>query len=142
METVNNGRQNIPPFVQRNSAFIIFKKLLYLILFLIALTIYAMQRLQMSLPTIINNYVNDLLFLPLTLGAITCIIRWLKKDVFFELSFVFVLLLSGFYSFYFEYYLPQFNSRYTADWIDVILYFSGAFAYFFIEKMEYRRFSE
>lgn len=96
----------------------------------------------MPLTTIINNYVNDLLFLPLTLGALTCIIRWLKKDVFFELSFVFVHLLASFYSFYFEYYLPQFNSRYTADWIDVILYFSGAFAYFFIGKMENSRFSE
>lgn len=101
-----------------------------------------MQRLQMSLPTIINNYVNDLLFLPLTLGAITCIIRWLKKDDFFELSFVFVLLLSGFYSFYFEYYLPQFNSRYTGDWIDAILYFLGAFAYIFCGKIENRGFSE
>lgn len=132
----------MPPVVQRNSAFITFKKVLYLMLFLIALAIYIMQRLQMSLPTILNNYVNDLLFLPLTLGAITYIICWLKKDVFFELSFVFVFLLASFYSFYFEYYLPQFNSRYTGDWIDVILYFSGAFAYFFIGKMGNRRFSE
>ena len=142
MKKLNNSGQSIPPVVQRNSALITFKKLLYLMLFLIALAIYIMQRLQMPLPTMINNYVNDLLFLPLTLGAITCIIRWLKKDDFFELSFVFVLLLSGFYSFYFEYYLPQINSRYTSDWIDVILYFSGALAYFFIGKMGNKRFSE
>ncbi|RDI56599.1 hypothetical protein IQ02_01158 [Flavobacterium glaciei] len=96
----------------------------------------------MPLPTIINNYVNDLLFLPLTLGAITYLIHWLKKDVFFELSFVFVLLLASCYSFYFEYYLPRLNPRYTADWIDVILYFSGAFAYFFCGKIESRRFSK
>lgn len=111
-------------------------------LFLIALSIYLMQRLKVPLPKLINNYANDLLCLPLALGVITYIIRWLKKDVFFELSFVFVILLSGFYSFYFEYYLPQFDSRYTGDWIDVILYFSGAFAYFFCGKMENRRFSE
>lgn len=135
-------QQNIPTVVQQDSTSITFKKLLYLMLFLIALSIYLMQRLKVPLPALINNYVNDLLCLPLTLGVITYIIRWLKKDVFFELSFVFVILLSGFYSFYFEYYLPQFNSRYTADWIDVILYFSGAFAYFFIGKMENRRFSE
>lgn len=128
--------------IEQNSTSITFSKLLYLMLFLIALSIYLMQRLKVPLPKLINNYANDLLCLPLALGVITYIIRWLKKDVFFELSFVFVILLSGFYSFYFEYYLPQFDSRYTGDWIDVILYFSGAFAYFFCGKMENRRFSE
>lgn len=120
--------------IEQNSASITFSKLLYLMLFLIALSIYLMQRLKVPLPKLINNYANDLVCLPLALGVITYIIRWLKKDVFFELSFVFVILLSGFYSFYFEYYLPQFDSRYTGDWIDVILYFSGAFAYFFVER--------
>lgn len=128
--------------IEQNSTSITFSKLLYLMLFLIALSIYLMQRLKVPLPKLINNYANDLLCLPLALGVITYIIRWLKKDVFFEISFVFVILLSGFYSFYFEYYLPQFDSRYTGDWIDVILYFSGAFAYFFCGKMENRRFSE
>lgn len=93
-----------------------------------------MQRSKLSLPVWINNHVNDLLFLPLTLGAITYIVSWLKKDIFFELSLGFVILSASFYSFYFEYYLPQFNSRYTGDVIDVILYFSGGFAFFIMNK--------
>lgn len=98
----------------------------------IALAIYIMQRLQLPLPTIINNYVNDLLYIPLVLGAIEFVIRRLKKDSSFKLPFGFVIFLAISYSFYFEYFLPKVNSRYTGDWIDVILYFAGGFVYFFI----------
>lgn len=119
-----------------------FRRLIYSVLFFIALTIYIMQRYHLPLPTFINNYVNDFLYLPLVLGAIEFLIRRLKKDSSFKLPIVFVIFLACYYSFYFEYYLPQFNSRYTADWIDVILYFSGAFAYFFCGKFENRRFLE
>jgi hypothetical protein len=122
---------------QQRCSFISFKKGLYAALSLITLTIYVMQRSGFQLPWLINNYVNDLLYLPLTLGAITYIIRRLKKDSYFELSMGFIVLLAGYYSFYFEYYLPQINSRYTADFIDVILYFIGGFAFFFRDKMRF-----
>ena len=109
-----------------------FRKVLYLTMVFIALAIYIMQRLQLPLPTIINNYVNDLLYIPLVLGAIEFVIRRLKKDSSFKLPFGFVIFLAISYSFYFEYFLPKVNSRYTGDWIDVILYFAGGFVYFFI----------
>ena len=110
-------------------------------MFFIALTIYIMQRLQLPLPAIINNYGNDLLYVPLVLGAIEFIIRRLKKDSSFKLPLGFVIFLACSYSFYFEYYLPKINPRYTADWIDVILYFVSGTAYFFIggtSKIEIR----
>ena len=47
-----------------------FRKMLYFTMVFIALTIYTMQRLNLSLPTIVTNYANDLLYLPLVLGAI------------------------------------------------------------------------
>jgi hypothetical protein len=122
---------------QQRYAFNGFKKRLYAALSLIALSIYVMQRSGFQLPSLINNYVNDLLCLPLTLGVITYIIRDFKKDNSFELSIGFIVLLTGYYSFYFEYYLPQFNSRYTADFIDVVLYFIGGFAFFFRDKMKF-----
>ena len=105
-------------------------------MFFIALTIYIMQRLQFPLPTIINNYLNDLLYIPLVLGTIEFIIRRLKKDSSFKLPLGFVVFLACSYSFYFEYYLPKVNSRYTADWIDVTLYFLGGIAYFFIGNIK------
>jgi hypothetical protein len=119
-----------------------FRRLIYSILFFIALTIYSMQRFHLPLPALVNNYVNDFLYLPLVLGAIEFIIRRLKRDSSFKVPIAFVVFLASCYSFYFEYYLPRLNPRYTADWIDVILYFSGAFAYFFSGKIESRRFSK
>ena len=109
-----------------------FRKVLYFTMFFIALTIYIVQRLQFPLPTLVKNYGNDLLYLPLVLGAIEYIIRRLKKDSSFKLPIGFVIFLACSYSFYFEYYLPKINPRYTADWIDEILYFVGGIAYFFI----------
>lgn len=109
-----------------------FRKVLYIIIFITAVSIYTMQQFHLSLPTLVNNYANDLLYLPLVLGVIEFIIRRLKKDRSFKLPLGFVIFLASFYSFYFEYYLPKVNLRYTADWIDVMLYFVGGFAFFFI----------
>ena len=105
-------------------------------MFFIALTIYIMQRLQFPLPTILNSYLNDLLYIPLVLGGIEFLIRRLKKDSSFKLPLGFVIFLAISYSIYFEYYLPKINPRYTADWIDLILYFVGAIAYFFIGNIK------
>ena len=109
-----------------------FRKMLYFTMVFIALTIYTMQRLNLSLPTIVTNYANDLLYLPLVLGAIEFIIRQLKKDSSFGLPLGFVIFLAISYSIYFEYYLPKVDARYTADWIDVFLYLVGGIGYFFI----------
>ena len=110
----------------------VFRKVLYFVMCIAALTIYTLQRLQVSVPFIVNNYGNDLLYLPLVLGAIEFLIRRLKKDSSFNLPLGFVIFLACAYSIYFEYYLPKVNTRYTADCVDVILYFVGGIGYFFI----------
>ncbi|OAB28569.1 hypothetical protein SAMN05444395_101319 [Flavobacterium fryxellicola] len=111
-------------------------------MFIIALTIYVLQQLSLPLPSVINNYANDLFCLPLVLGAMEFTIRRLKKDKYFKFPIGFVILLSSYYSFYFEYYLPSFNSRYTADWVDVILYFLGGLTFYFSENKKGVRLSE
>ena len=93
-----------------------------------------MQRLHYALPPVINNYVNDLLCLPLLLFTMEFIIKRLKKDKCFKFPIGFVIFLASYYSIYFEYYLPKINIRYTADWIDVVLYFIGGVAYYIFEK--------
>lgn len=113
-------------------------KFLYIVMCIVALTIYGMQRLELRLPSLINNYVNDFLCLPIILGGISYSIRKLKKDASFKLSIVFVLFLASYYSLYFEYYLPKVNKRYTADWIDVSLYFSSAFLFLLFERYKLR----
>lgn len=103
----------------------------------IAAAIYSLQQFNCPLPAIINNYTNDLLCIPLVLGALTFSIRYLKKDPEFSVSIGFVLFIALYYAVYFEYYLPKDNPRYTADWIDVLLYFSSGLLFYYFEK--YRR---
>ena len=109
-------------------------KIIYSILLVIACSIFILQKAQLPLPQWVNNYWNDLLSIPLVLGALTYSIRWLKKDDKFEFSLGFVIVLSSYYAIYFEYYLPKNNSRYTSDWIDVLLYFSGGLLFYLFQK--------
>lgn len=95
-----------------------------------------MQKLNIQLPKLINNYANDLLCLPLVLGALTFMIRHFKKDDYFTFPLAFVLILATYYSVYFEYYLPKVNPRYTSDWIDVVLYFASAVAFFLFQSQK------
>lgn len=110
------------------------KRIIYIIMALTALSVYSMQKLNVSLPKFVNNYVNDLLCMPLVLGLLTFLIRYFKKDKYFSFPLAFVLLLATYYSIYFEYYLPKINPRYTADWIDVLLYFFSSIAFFFFQN--------
>ena len=110
------------------------KRIIYIIMALTALSVYSMQKLNVSLPKFVNNYVNDLLCMPLVLGLLTFLIRYFKKDKYFSFLLAFVLLLATYYSIYFEYYLPKINPRYTADWIDVLLYFFSSIAFFIFQN--------
>lgn len=121
-------------FKTKPYCFFSLKNLIYLVMSAIALSIYVMQKQNIALPSLINNYVNDLLCLPLVLGAVSFINKFLKKDNSFKLPISIMLCMAAFYSFYFEYYLPQLNPRYTADWIDVLLYFTGALSFYAVEN--------
>ena len=101
----------------------------------IAASIYASQKLAMPLPLFVNNYLNDLLCIPLVLGALTFIIRKLKRDPRFTLPFGFIFILSSYYAVFFEYYLPKTNIRYTSDWIDVLLYFLGGMLFYLFQRV-------
>jgi len=105
-------------------------KTLTFALSVLAFTIYVMQRLNANLPLWIDNYVNDFLCMPVVLGYLTLLFRWLKNDKLFTFSPVFILLITGYYAYYFEYYLPQNNPRYTADSIDILLYAIGGMLFY------------
>lgn len=107
---------------------------IYLTLLFIGIGIFCLQKLQIALPEVINNYVNDLFCLPIVLGIISFVIKRWKNDQNFKFPLVFVLILALYYSIFFEYYLPKSNQRYTSDWIDVGLYFSGALLFYWFER--------
>lgn len=102
---------------------------------LIAASVYVLQKVATPLPLVVNNYLNDLLCIPLVLGALTFIIRKLKRDPRFTLPFGFIFILSSYYGVFFEYYLPKINSRYTSDWIDIVLYFLGGILFYLFQRV-------
>jgi len=105
-------------------------KLLLFLISLVAAVIYTLQRLHVGMPGWINNYVNDFLCIPLLLEYMSIVIKKLKNDPNYKFPLAFIFVLASYYSFYFEYYLPAHNPRYTSDIIDVILYFLGGLLYY------------
>lgn len=102
------------------------RKILYPFVFfsIIGISVYVMQKCGFKLPLLVNNHLNDLLIVPINLFAVQLL--WgvfTGTTVFLRLGIVATCVL--FYSIVFEYILPQFNSRYTADWWDVLCYLSG-----------------
>lgn len=99
----------------------------------LGVVIYVLQRLGIVLPSFVNNYVNDLLAVPLTAWLTLAVLKqW--KGYTFVLSPLMILAIVFYFSVYFEWYLPQHNPRYTGDIIDVICYITGGITFYFIQK--------
>ena len=101
---------------------------------LIATLIYLAQRFQVSLPDWINFYVNDFLCMPIVLSLCLAIIRHLKQTENLYVPLLAVLGLTTYFALYFEWFMPQISTRYTADIIDVGLYYLGAMLFFKVQK--------
>lgn len=110
-------------------------RILYVLMCATSAAIYYRQSLKLYVPRYVNDYLNDLLCMPLVLGLLLCMVRYLKNDSSFRFSKSFIAGLALYYSVYFEYYLPDFNSRYTGDWIDIMLYFFGGFLFYAYHKL-------
>jgi len=107
----------------------------YFLVFIgIASTVYIAQQFSFSIPQLINNYLNDLLCMPIVLKICKYAIRFIKKDEHITIPIKISFTLTVLYALYFEFLLPKFNNRYTADVIDVILYFVGLLFFLWIEN--------
>lgn len=104
----------------------------YISLF-IFLSILILKHFEISMPTWVRFYVNDFLCMPVVLTISLKAVQLIKKDRSIRLPLLLVLLLTSFYSLYFEYYLPMVEPRYTGDWLDVVMYFSGALVFYWLE---------
>ncbi|WP_452219700.1 hypothetical protein [Lacinutrix salivirga] len=112
----------------------IIKHPLYLVLSAIAISIYLSKMANIALPNWMYFYLSDLLCMPLVFSTCLAIIRVLKKDNSIYIPLGAVLVLTIYYSVYFEYFLPQYNERYTADCIDIVMYFLGALLFYGYQK--------
>ncbi|WP_281543240.1 hypothetical protein [Maribacter aestuarii] len=100
----------------------------------IAIFVYVAQQTAIDLPLLVNNYLNDLLCMPIVLKICQYLVRQFKSDRGLQIPITLALTLTVLYALYFELLLPKFNVRYTADTIDVLLYFAGALFFIGIER--------
>ena len=65
--------------------------------------------------------------MPLVFYLVEAIFRMLKIN--FSLSITKIIFGVLYFSFLFEFLLPKLSEKYTADWIDVFMYFCGGFLF-------------
>ncbi len=108
----------------------------FYIFLVVGICIYCAQYFKIILPDVIRNHANDFLCIPIVLFVCQYVARLIKSDKQLRIPFILSLVVTLLYCIYFEYYLPQFNDRYTADIIDVIMYIFGLL---FFYSIEYKR---
>lgn len=111
-------------------------RLLYTFFFiaiLIFLSIQASYYFDIELPPWVRFYVNDFLCMPIVLTICLSVVHWIKHDKSIRLSLFTILSLTAVYALYFEIYLPKIEPRYTADILDVVMYFSGSMLFYFLQ---------
>jgi hypothetical protein len=101
---------------------------------LIGAVVYFAQKFNFKLPKIIQFYLNDFLIVPIILTISLVILRWSKNNESYQISIWVILYICGLYGLLYEYILPKFHPRYTADIIDVVLYFISGFVFFILQK--------
>ena len=91
----------------------------------------------MSESIFIKHYLTDLLFVPAMCLFALIFLRLIRRDNSLLIPISFVILQTIFVSIYFEWYLPTYHGRpgwYTADWLDILMYFLGAVLFTFIQR--------
>jgi len=79
--------------------------------------------------------------MPIVLFICQFIVRKIKSNSTAAIPIPVIVLITSYFSIYFEYYLPNIDSRYTGDFIDIILYFLGAAFFYFAETLAVRFYS-
>lgn len=95
-----------------------------------------------GLPDFVRFHLTDLLFVPTMTCFALIFTRILKRDSSLLIPIYMVFIQTALVSIYFEWYLPTYKSKpgwYTADWIDVVMYFMGAFIYIVIQEFSLKR---
>lgn len=106
----------------------------FIVSIVIGSLIYTAQKLSVKLPSFINNYVNDFLIIPIVLTMCLFVLQWSRSDKSYEISLGVILYICVLYSVLFEFILPKYYVRYTADVLDVVLYFTGGFVFLVLQK--------
>ena len=88
-------------------------------------------------PDFIRFHLTDLLFVPAMALFALIAVRLVKNDLSLKITPLLVFFQTVIISIYFELYLPYYSPRaneYTSDFIDIIMYFSGALLFLVLQK--------
>jgi len=114
---------------------IFLRKPLIWLIFAVATAVYILQQLNVALPHLINNYLNNLLCMPVVLTLCLVVLQFIKKNYSLTIPIFVIASITLYYIIYFEWFLPKINERYTADPIDAFLYIIGAIAFYVMQKI-------
>lgn len=108
--------------------------------FVVAISIFLSNLIlvyfKVNLPEWVTSYLNDFLCMPVVLTICLTAVHLIKKDKSIRLDLFTIISLTSFYAVFFEWYLPKVEPRYTADWLDVVMYFSGALLFYYLQFQE------
>lgn len=109
-------------------------KYIYFLYFaLVYLVIRFAEYFEFPINSLLTNYITDLCAMPLVFGLLLLILLKINKDKY-RLPLWFILGMTAYWSFYFEYYLPLQNKIYTADLVDVGMYCVGSLSFILWQK--------
>ncbi len=112
----------------------ILKHPIFYISMLVAFAIYIAQKFVLPLPNWVYFYVNDFLCMPIVLSLCLATIRIIKRTESLYAPLLIVLILTTYFTLYFEWLMPKLNTRYTFDKFDIVLYYLGALLFFRFQK--------
>ena len=101
---------------------------------ILALTIYIAQKLGLYIPELANNHLNDLLCMPIVLKICLYVVRYVKSSEKIEIPLALQVVTTLLFIVYFEMVLPEINTRYTGDILDVFAYVAGLFLFIALES--------
>ena len=113
-----------------------FLSILFIISVVTFLSVLSLLYYGVSLPGWVTSYLNDFLCMPIVLTICLKAVHLIKKDKSIRLDLFTIVSLTTFYAVYFEWYLPKVESRYTADYMDVVMYFTGALLFYYLQFQE------
>jgi len=121
--------------MQRNT------RLFIVLLFVYAVHLYIKYNC-IAVPVFISNYLADALCLPFILSLFVMIVRIVKKNSTFQLPLSMIAFAVVYVTTVFEFVIPKFSARYTADLMDIVFYALGALFFFLFQVREKKLFGK
>lgn len=108
----------------------------FLVMLLVAILIYWAKQFQLNLPNWISFYFYDFLCMPIVFTIILALLRFLKKDERLIIPLFALVSLTIYYAWFFEWLMPKYDTRYTGDWLDVLMYVLGSALFYISERKQ------